>query len=120
MATFFADKPVSLRPHAKTHKCPQIALRQLDAGAIGITCAKLGEAEVLVEAGVRDILIANQVIGPIKCDRLTDLAHVVADITTNTFWILTHPQTHDRAYARFHDLQAGRNPSDPYAGLGPS
>lgn len=45
---------------------------------------------------------------------------VLDAIRTDTFWILTHPQTHDRAYARFHDLQAGRNPSDPYAGLGPS
>ena len=74
MARFFADKPAALRPHAKTHKCPQIALRQLEAGAIGITCAKIGEAEVMAQAGVRDILIANQVVGPLKIDRLTDLA----------------------------------------------
>jgi D-serine deaminase-like pyridoxal phosphate-dependent protein len=74
MAQFFADKPTSLRPHAKTHKCPQVALRQLEAGAIGITCAKVGEAEVMAQAGVRDILIANQVVGAIKIDRLTDLA----------------------------------------------
>jgi D-serine deaminase-like pyridoxal phosphate-dependent protein len=74
MAQFFAGRPTSLRPHAKTHKCPTIALRQLEAGAIGITCAKLGEAEVLAQAGVPDILIANQVVGPIKVDRLTDLA----------------------------------------------
>jgi D-serine deaminase-like pyridoxal phosphate-dependent protein len=40
MARFFAGRSASLRPHAKTHKCPQIALRQLEAGAIGITCAK--------------------------------------------------------------------------------
>lgn len=74
MAGFFADKPVSLRPHSKTHKCPQIALRQLEAGAIGITCAKVGEAEVMAGAGVQDILIANQIVGPCKIDRLTDLA----------------------------------------------
>ena len=74
MARFFADKPTALRPHAKTHKCPQIALRQLTAGAIGITCAKVGEAEVMARAGIRDILIANQVVGSIKIDRLTDLA----------------------------------------------
>jgi D-serine deaminase-like pyridoxal phosphate-dependent protein len=74
MARFFADRPTSLRPHAKTHKCPQVALRQLEAGAIGITCAKVGEAEVMAEAGVQDILIANQVVGSIKIDRLTDLA----------------------------------------------
>jgi D-serine deaminase-like pyridoxal phosphate-dependent protein len=74
MARFFADRPASLRPHAKTHKCPHVALRQLQAGAIGITCAKVGEAEVMARAGVRDILIANQIVGPIKVDRLTDLA----------------------------------------------
>jgi len=74
MARFFADKHARLRPHAKTHKCPQIALRQLAAGAVGITCAKLGEAEVLAEAGVRDILIANQIVGAPKLERLTALA----------------------------------------------
>jgi D-serine deaminase-like pyridoxal phosphate-dependent protein len=74
MARFFADRPTSLRPHAKTHKCPQVALRQLEAGAIGITCAKVGEAEVMAEAGVQDILIANEVVGGLKIDRLTDLA----------------------------------------------
>ncbi|MDH3706363.1 MAG: SDR family NAD(P)-dependent oxidoreductase [Acidimicrobiia bacterium] len=45
---------------------------------------------------------------------------VLAAITSDTFWIITHPQTYDRAYARCQDLEAGRNPSDPYAGLGPS
>ena len=74
MARFFADRSTSLRPHAKTHKCPDIARRQMAAGAIGITCAKVGEAEVMVEAGIQDILIANQVVGKIKIDRLTDLA----------------------------------------------
>ena len=74
MADFFSNRPVALRPHAKTHKCPQIALRQLAAGAIGITCAKVAEAEVMAAAGVRDILIANQVTGEVKIDRLTDLA----------------------------------------------
>ncbi len=74
MAEFFADKPAGLRPHSKSHKCPQIALRQLEAGAIGITCAKVSEAEVMADAGVKDILIANQVTGAIKIDRLTELA----------------------------------------------
>lgn len=74
MANFFQDKKAKLRPHAKTHKCPIIAHKQLDLGAIGITCAKLGEAEVLVEAGISDILIANQIVGSPKIARLTDLA----------------------------------------------
>jgi D-serine deaminase-like pyridoxal phosphate-dependent protein len=74
MAAFFADKPATVRPHSKSHKCPQIALRQLEAGAIGITCAKVSEAEVMAGAGIKDILVANQVSGRIKIDRATDLA----------------------------------------------
>jgi D-serine deaminase-like pyridoxal phosphate-dependent protein len=74
MASFLSDKPAGLRPHAKTHKCPTIAWMQLRAGAIGITCAKLGEAEVMARAGIRDILIANQVVGPTKIARLVQLA----------------------------------------------
>ncbi|MDQ3043940.1 MAG: DSD1 family PLP-dependent enzyme [Chloroflexota bacterium] len=62
------------RPHAKAHKSPAIAHRLLAAGAIGITCAKLGEAEVYVAAGIRDILIANQIVGPLKVRRLAALA----------------------------------------------
>jgi D-serine deaminase-like pyridoxal phosphate-dependent protein len=74
MAAFFAGKPATIRPHSKSHKCPHIALRQLEAGAIGITCAKLSEAEVMAKAGIRDILVANQVVGRVKIGRATDLA----------------------------------------------
>jgi D-serine deaminase-like pyridoxal phosphate-dependent protein len=75
MAAFFQNLPCKLRPHVKTHKCPEIATRQLQAGAIGITCAKVGEAEVFVEAGIQDILIANQIVGPEKTRRLAALAN---------------------------------------------
>ena len=74
MADFFRDSPVRLRPHAKTHKCPTLARMQLAAGAIGITCAKLGEAEVMAAAGIKDILIANQIVGAGKIARLVNLA----------------------------------------------
>lgn len=74
MAAFFQGIPAGLRPHSKTHKCPEIARRQIQAGAIGITCAKLGEAEVMADAGIEDILIANQVSGDIKIERLVNLA----------------------------------------------
>lgn len=60
---------VAWRPHAKGHKTPAIAHRQLAAGAIGVTCAKLSEAEVMAAAGVRDILVANEIVGPIKTRR---------------------------------------------------
>ena len=65
---------VHVRPHVKHHKTPGIALMQIEAGAPGVTCAKVGEAEAMVEGGVGDVLIANQVVGPIKIARLCDLA----------------------------------------------
>ena len=64
----------ALRPHTKTHKTPEIARMQAAAGAQGITVAKLGEAEVMASAGFDDIFIANQIVGPIKLERLVALA----------------------------------------------
>ncbi len=72
MANFMAGATANLRPHSKTHKCAEIAKRQLAAGAVGITCAKLGEAEALAPVAP-DILIANQIIGPTKIGRLVRL-----------------------------------------------
>lgn len=70
MADFFRDRPSKLRPHAKTHKSPVIGRMQVEAGAIGLTCAKVGEAEVMVNAGLSSLLIANQVVGRSKALRL--------------------------------------------------
>jgi D-serine deaminase-like pyridoxal phosphate-dependent protein len=64
---------VGWRPHTKGQKTPEIIEKELAAGAIGVTCAKLGEAEVLAAGGIRDILIANQIVGPAKMRRLVDL-----------------------------------------------
>ena len=64
---------VGWRPHIKGHKTPEIARKQLAAGAIGVTCAKLGEAEVMADAGITEILIANQIVGAIKVRRLIAL-----------------------------------------------
>jgi D-serine deaminase-like pyridoxal phosphate-dependent protein len=64
---------VAWRPHVKAHKTPEIARRQIAAGAIGVTCAKLGEAEVMADAGITDLLIANQIVGPTKIARLIRL-----------------------------------------------
>jgi D-serine deaminase-like pyridoxal phosphate-dependent protein len=75
MAAYFADKSAQLRPHTKTHKTPILAHKQIAAGAQGITCAKVGEAEVMVAAGIDDVLIANEVIGATKISRLVNLAH---------------------------------------------
>jgi len=62
------------RPHIKTHKIPTIGQWQQQAGAIGITCQKLGEAEVFVDAGFSDVLIPYNIVGPQKLERLTRLA----------------------------------------------
>ncbi len=74
MARYFASRKAKLRPHAKTHKSPFLAWKQLAAGAIGITCAKLSEAEVFVQAGIQDVLLANQVTHPKKIRHLAGLA----------------------------------------------
>lgn len=76
MADYFEGVDVDLRPHIKTHKCPVMAIKQVNAGAIGVTCAKVGEAEVMAKAGISDILIANQVVGATKIMRLLDLLHL--------------------------------------------
>lgn len=67
------ENGVGWRPHTKGQKTPEIIRKELAAGAIGVTCAKLGEAEVLAEAGIEDVLIANQIVGPIKIKRLMTL-----------------------------------------------
>jgi D-serine deaminase-like pyridoxal phosphate-dependent protein len=65
---------VRVRAHAKTHKCPEIARRQIAAGAVGVCCQKVSEAEALVEGGVGDVLVTNEVVGPRKIERLAALA----------------------------------------------
>ena len=74
MAALASSYGVSLRPHAKTHKSPHIARMQIEAGAVGLTCAKLGEAEVLLDqGGIADLLIAYPIVGEIKIRRLLHL-----------------------------------------------
>ncbi|MFP4249732.1 MAG: alanine racemase [Armatimonadota bacterium] len=71
-ATF--DAGLEIRPHIKSHKTPEIAQMQIEAGAVGITCAKIGEAEVMSTAGIHDIFIAYSLIGETKMRRLVALA----------------------------------------------
>jgi len=66
-----------VRPHAKSHKCPQVAHEQIKRGAVGICCQKLSEAAVFAQAGIQDILLTNQVVGPRKLHRLRDLSQQV-------------------------------------------
>ena len=77
MATAARDLRVGLRPHAKTHKVPEIARIQIEAGATGVTLAKVSEAEVFADAGIDDIFLAYQVVAPAQLERLARLAHRV-------------------------------------------
>jgi D-serine deaminase-like pyridoxal phosphate-dependent protein len=77
MADFTKEQGVALRPHTKTHKCPELARRQLALGACGIAVAKLSEAQVMARAGIRDIKIANEVVDPEKMHKLARLAEDV-------------------------------------------
>jgi 3-hydroxy-D-aspartate aldolase len=74
MAKEAATSGMRLRPHAKTHKCAVIALRQMSRGAVGVCCQKVSEAEALVNGGVRDVLVTNEIIGQCKLTRLASLA----------------------------------------------
>jgi len=74
MGEFFRGKKVHHRPHVKVHKSPYLAQKQIAAGAKGITCAKVTEAEVMAESGIDDILIANQIVSTQKLTRLANLS----------------------------------------------
>jgi D-serine deaminase-like pyridoxal phosphate-dependent protein len=77
MAALAAENGVKLRPHVKTHKMPHLAELQLRAGACGITVAKVGEAEVMAEHGIRDLFIAYPIVVPSKIERAVRLARNV-------------------------------------------
>ena len=74
MANAVRGSGVSLRPHAKSHKCPEIAKRQVALGATGICCQKVDEAATFVEAGIRDVLVTNEIVAGPKLARLAALA----------------------------------------------
>jgi D-serine deaminase-like pyridoxal phosphate-dependent protein len=74
MAASLAATPVRLRGHAKTHKCPVVALHQMARGAVGACCQKVSEAEAMVYGGVRNVLVSNEIIGARKIARLVALA----------------------------------------------
>ena len=68
---------IAHRPHIKTHKIPSVAEMQMEAGAVGITCQKLGEAEVMADAGFDDIFLPYNILGEAKLQRLVELARRV-------------------------------------------
>lgn len=74
---YLDEHGIANRPHIKTHKIPDIALMQMKAGAVGITCQKLGEAEIMADGGIGNILITYNIMGEAKLRRLTQLARRV-------------------------------------------
>jgi D-serine deaminase-like pyridoxal phosphate-dependent protein len=74
MADYSRTHNLLLRPHTKSHKIPELAKRQVASGATGITVAKVGEAEVMLAAGIDDILIAYPILGAVKTMRLAEMA----------------------------------------------
>ncbi|MBB6426579.1 DSD1 family PLP-dependent enzyme [Sphingopyxis sp. JAI128] len=87
MASLAASHGVALRPHAKTHKSVDIARRQRAAGAVGVCCVKIGEAEVLAKGGVSGILITSPVAAPAAIDRLAKLARTAGGLMA----VVDHP-----------------------------
>jgi D-serine deaminase-like pyridoxal phosphate-dependent protein len=67
-------KRVRVRPHAKTHKCPEVAKRQMARGAVGMCCQKVSEAEAMIEGGIADVLVTNEIVGAQKIERLAALS----------------------------------------------
>ena len=74
LQAYLDEHKIANRPHVKTHKIPEIARMQMDAGAVGITCQKLSEAEVMADAGFDDIFIPYNILGETKLNRLMGLA----------------------------------------------
>ena len=87
---------ISYRPHAKTHKSAKVAKMQIDAGAIGVCCAKLAEAEVLANEGVDNILITTPVVGESKISRLMAARNMAKDYCRSR-------QCRQHQYARWYD-----------------
>src|SRR3989454_10892368 len=88
MADAVKGSGVRLRPHAKSHKCAEIARRQIAAGAVGVCCQKVSEAEALAQGGVADVLVTNEIVGKQKLARLARLVReakvgVLADDAAN-------------------------------------
>jgi D-serine deaminase-like pyridoxal phosphate-dependent protein len=74
MAGFFEGVSSNLRPHTKTHKTPALARLQIEHGAVGVCCGGLGEAEVMIEAGIRNVLVTREIVQPVQIARVASLA----------------------------------------------
>jgi len=109
---YLAEHGRTWRPHAKAHKSPELARRQMDVGAVGVTCAKLSEAEVMVAGGIRDVLIANQLGTLAKWQRAAALqrdAHVIVcvDDPVHLRWAANAALAADVAIPLFIEVDVG-------------
>jgi D-serine deaminase-like pyridoxal phosphate-dependent protein len=87
-----ADSKVALRPHAKSHKCPEIAKRQIAKGAVGICCQKISEAQAFADAGIHDILLSNELVGSKKISAALSLARQLQSESGQLSICVDHPQ----------------------------
>ena len=89
LQSYLDEQGIANRPHIKTHKIPAIAQMQMDAGAIGITCQKVSEAEVMADAGFTDIFIPYNIIGESKLKRLMSLAsRITVSVTADSAYVI--------------------------------
>jgi D-serine deaminase-like pyridoxal phosphate-dependent protein len=122
MAAFARSVGVNMRPHIKTHKTVQIARLQVAAGAIGVACAKVGEAEVMVDqAGIQDVLLAYPTIGEPKVRRLLPLMEkarivVAVDSLDAATMMSSAFSRHDRKLDVMLEINTGQNRSGVLVG----
>ena len=90
---------INLRPHAKTHKCPEIAIRQMRAGAVGVCAATIREAEAMAAAGVKGVLITSEMVGRERIERLVRLTQKAADTASVVDNVAHAEQLNDAAAA---------------------
>ncbi|MBG9388328.1 DSD1 family PLP-dependent enzyme [Caenimonas aquaedulcis] len=112
MADALRGTKVRLRAHAKSHKCPEIAKRQVALGAVGICCQKVSEAAVFADAGIADILVTNQVMGEAKLRRLAPLARkarigVLVDDALQVQPLAAAAQAHDVTLDVYVEVDVG-------------
>ena len=98
-------RSIRVRPHSKSHKCPEIALRQVARGAVGVCCQKVSEAEAMVEGGISNVLVSNEIVGPAKIARLAALAGraQLGVLVDNDEYILMHSPRNGMGIKRSSD-----------------
>lgn len=115
MASYFQEREANIRPHMKHHKTPAIAHKQLAAGnAVGVCCQKLGEAEVMADAGIENILVTYEVIGSTKIRRLMSLRNrakvmVISDSPDNIKDLSDGAQAFGVSLGVLVDVNSGMN-----------